>query len=188
MRGLFLTAAMAALFVTGCQRGTTEGDVQSQREDVLEQRQELAETRVEEQQRAQEEIQSEREDLFREEQELAETREEYHQEQAEQRAEQRAEPRDDDRAFGGAAEEGMHTLSGTIESKRADELTLKTEQGEQKLFVTPDTKFTWGGENVQITDIPEGSEVRASYEMKADRHVADEVEVLSQRPMHHQND
>lgn len=179
-------------FAAGCKSSSDRQDVQSERETLLQERQELSEVRTEEQQKLQEELGSAREDFQQEqaelrqgtqeeiagerqdvaeaEQDLAETRQEYRQQGAEETAPA-------EQGVGGAGEAGM-TYSGTIESKKADKLTLKTPEGTQELLVTPDTEFTHLGNDITIADIPEGSNVRASYEMKADKKVADRVEVL----------
>lgn len=173
-------------FAAGCKSSSDRQDVQSERETLLQERQELSEVRTEEQQKLQEELGSAREDFQQEQAELRQgTQEEIagerqdvaeaEQDLAETRQEYRAEGVEE--GVGGAGEAGM-TYSGTIESKKADKLTLKTPEGTQELLVTPDTEFTHMGNDITIADIPEGSNVRASYEMKADKKVADRVEVL----------
>lgn len=190
MRKLIIASiASAAVLVVGCQRNDA-GEVQSERQELIEERQNLQETQAQAQQEvqqteaearqqmqqeiqeqkesAQQEVAEAREDVAEQRQDLAETREEFRQEHQ-------------DEAVGGAGEQGMagQSISGTIESSKADKLMLKTEQGSRELFVTPDTEFNHLGRSIEITEIPKGSQVRASFTKEGNREVADRVEVLA---------
>lgn len=188
MRKLIIAGiASAAVLVVGCQRNNAE-EVQSERQELIEERQNLQETQAQAQQEvqqteaearqqmqqeiqeqresAQQEVAEAREDVTEQRQDLAETREEFQQQQ--------------EGAVGGAGQQGMgQSISGTIESSKADKLTLKTEQGSRELFVTPDTQINHLGRSIEITEIPQGSQVRASFSKEGNREVADRVEVLA---------
>jgi len=189
MRGLILGAAVALVFGVGCQQSRTDaGDVQAQREEVMQERQDLQEQQAQAQQDVQEqyseaqqdadsEVQSEREDVAKAEEEFAQTQQEHQQTQAEEQV--KAEEEQQEAAVGGSGSEGTQSLSGKVDAKKADELTLKTDAGEKKLVITPDTQFTWNGKDVKVDEVPKGAEVRASFKLEGQSHVANKVEVLS---------
>lgn len=189
MRAISLAVLLGgSAMIVGCQRGADREDVQAQREDLLEERKDLAQTRAEAMQErqqevqearqsAQEEVADARQDVVEQRQELQETRSEFHQQQAQQQQQQ---DESGAQAIGGGANEGFEgpTLTGTVQSKMADKLTLQTGQGTRELIITTDTEFTRNGEDIEMNQIAAGSEVRASYKTELDKQVAEKVEVL----------
>jgi hypothetical protein len=99
-------------------------------------------------------------------------------EQVQAEREELIQERQEGEAIGGAGEAGAMSLRGTVESKKADKLTLNTDQGKKDLIVTTDTELVHLGRDIRIEDIVPGAEVRASYNIEANRWVADRVELL----------
>jgi colicin import membrane protein len=161
------------------------GEAAEAQREVQEQREELAETRGE----AQEEIQEQKE-------ELAEAQREARQEMTEaQQAQQQAEQQTGqagqqmeraDRQAGAQAQAGMgreQTASGELVRASDDEIVLRPEggqQGELTLKVSDSTPVTIDGREGKISDLKEGTQVRASYEDAQGERTATRIEAQQQ--------
>lgn len=191
MRKLMMAvAAVAGLaLVSGCK----QNNVESERRDVAEARQEAQQETAEArqnaqeemagaQQNAQEDIASAQQDVREEEQDLAEAQRNQQEELAENQREQQEELKEDT-AQGGSGMAGASaaatSVSGRVLSTGGDSLTLvDTSTNKQIQLKTNDqTRIMQNNAPVKLDDLTEGSQVRASYVMEGKDMVARELTV-----------
>ncbi|RKH57162.1 hypothetical protein D7W81_31885 [Corallococcus aberystwythensis] len=202
MRKLMIavTAVAGLTMVTGCKKD----DVQDQREDVAEARQEAAqetaearqdesrelasaqeganEDVAEARQDANDKIASANEEVRDEEQDLAEAQANRNEDLAEDRAN-----RNEELATGGSGMAGATsaaaatTVNGRVLSKSGDTLTLVDSTNKELKIKTNDKTAVMdnGSRAVKLDDIKEGSQVRASYVMDGKDMVARDVTLVA---------
>lgn len=72
---------------------------------------------------------------------------------------------------------------GRVEARAFDSLVIEEEDGEAvQLMIGNRTRIVSAGKPVNVWSVPEGAEVRASWDKTADPPVADQIEVLDLRP------
>jgi len=189
-RKLMIAAcALAAVAFTGCQdqrqsaqdrlqkeqeklsktEQSAQEDVQKKEADA---QQEIAEARTE----AQEDVQSQEQDVAEQQRELAQTQQEENVAQA------------DDTAMGGSGAAGAGTaLAGSVTAASDNQLTLRPKSGQEvQVQVDQNTRVLGrDGKTLALTDIKEGDEVRASYEMRNGTNYATEVTVAHEKGLFH---
>ncbi|HVG58084.1 MAG TPA: hypothetical protein VNA24_05980 [Hyalangium sp.] len=176
MRKLMVAvAAVAAVALTaGCKRNEVQEErrdlAEAQREaqqDIAEASKDAREERADIQREEQEEIAEAQRDVAEERQDLAEANME------------RAEDLRDDRAGATMVNE---TVTGRVRSTTGDSLVLSVparNNAELKLKTDDSTRVTQNNLAVELDDFEEGTEVRASYVMEGDDLVARDVVIIT---------
>jgi hypothetical protein len=191
MRKLMIavTAVAGLTMVTGCKKD----DVQSQREDVAEARQEAAQETAEARQDESQELASAQENAN---EDVAEARQDANDKIASANEEVRDEEQDlaeaqanrnEDLAEGGSGMAGTTsaaaatTVNGRVLSKSGDTLTLVDSSNKELKIKTNDKTALMdnGSRAVKLDDIQEGSQVRASYVMDGKDMVARDVTLVA---------
>ncbi|AFE04972.1 putative lipoprotein [Corallococcus coralloides DSM 2259] len=191
MRKLMIavTAVAGLTMVTGCKKD----DVQAQREDVAEARQEAAQETAEARQDESQELASAQENAN---EDVAEARQDANDKIASANEEVRDEEQDlaeaqanrnEDLAEGGSGMAGTTsaaaatTVNGRVLSKSGDTLTLVDSSNKELKIKTNDKTALMdnGSRAVKLDDIQEGSQVRASYVMDGKDMVARDVTLVA---------
>ncbi|RKG71353.1 hypothetical protein D7V80_01800 [Corallococcus sp. CA054B] len=191
MRKLMIavTAVAGLTMVTGCKKD----DVQAQREDVAEARQEAAQETAEARQDESRELASAQENAN---EDVAEARQDANDKIASANEEVRDEEQDlaeaqanrnEDLAEGGSGMAGTTsaaaatTVNGRVLSKSGDTLTLVDSSNKELKIKTNDKTALMdnGSRAVKLDDIQEGSQVRASYVMDGKDMVARDVTLVA---------
>ncbi|MBN9686301.1 hypothetical protein JYJ93_28005 [Corallococcus sp. NCSPR001] len=191
MRKLMIavTAVAGLTMVTGCKKD----DVQSQREDVAEARQEAAQETAEARQDESKELASAQQDAN---EDIAEARQDANDKIASANEDVRDEEQDlaearanrnEDLAEGGSGMAGTTsaaaatTVNGRVLSKSGDTLTLVDSTNKELKIKTNDKTAVMdnGSRAVKLDDIQEGSQVRASYVMDGKDMVARDVTLVA---------
>jgi hypothetical protein len=191
MRKLMIavTAVAGLTMVTGCKKD----DVQAQREDVAEARQEAAQQTAEARQEEGQEIASAQQNAN---EDIAEARKDANEEIASANEDVRDEEkdlaeaqanRDEDAALGGSGMAGTTaaaaatTVNGRVLSKSGDTLTLVDSANKELKIKTNDKTAMLDNASraVKLDDIKEGSQVRASYVMDGKDMVARDVTLVA---------
>lgn len=157
------------------------------REELAQARQELHEARQElreAQQQAQQQIQEALEAQRRAEQQaqIAQQQAQQARDQLAQRQGQQAQVGTGAQAGTGAQTGSMLTVNGRVAATQEDALLLRSPAGESvRLLINEDTQILINGEQREITDIPAGVEVRASYRPMGEQEpTALRIEVMNQ--------
>jgi hypothetical protein len=174
MRKLMIavTAVAGLAMVPGCKRE----NVESARQDVAEAQQEASRETAEAQQEAQEDIAGAQQDVQEERQDLAQAEQNRNEDLAEDQRE-----RSEDLAQGGSGTAGATaaatSVNGRVLSTSGDSLTVvDTSNNRQlKLKTNDQTRITQNNAPVELDDVTEGSQVRASYVMDGKDMVAREL-------------
>lgn len=148
------------------------GSASDAREEVAETRQELLKAQQEAQQQSQQALEAQR---------RAEEQAQAAQQQAQQAEEQLAQRQEQQAQAGSGAQAGtLLTVNGRVTAAQEDSLLLRSPAGESvRLLINDETQILINGEQGEITDIPEGMEVRASYRtLSGQEPTALRVEVL----------
>lgn len=84
-------------------------------------------------------------------------------------------------AAAGTASGSEHIASGQVVSAKQDELVLRQGSGapDLKLKVSPSTTVTMGGRQASISELKEGTQVRAAYQQQGGDQQAIRIEALS---------
>ncbi|NRD64437.1 hypothetical protein HRD49_22040 [Corallococcus exiguus] len=191
MRKLMIavTAVAGLTMVTGCKKD----DVQAQREDVAEARQEAAQETAEARQDEGREMASAQQDAN---EDIAEARQDANEEIASANEDVRDEEQDlaeaqanrnEDLAEGGSGMAGTTsaaaatTVNGRVIAKSGDTLTLVDSTNKELKIKTNDRTALMdnGSRAVKLDDIKEGSQVRASYVMDGKDMVARDVTLVA---------
>ncbi|RKH00659.1 hypothetical protein [Corallococcus carmarthensis] len=191
MRKLMIavTAVAGLTMVTGCKKD----DVQEQREDVAEARQEAAQETAEARQDESKELASAQHDAN---EDIAEARQDANDKIASANEDVRDEEKDlaeaqanrnEDLAEGGSGMAGTTsaaaatTVNGRVISKSGDTLTLVDSTNKELKIKTNDKTALMdnGSRAVKLDDIKEGSQVRASYVMDGKDMVARDVTLVA---------
>ncbi|RKG57705.1 hypothetical protein D7X30_19670 [Corallococcus sp. AB011P] len=191
MRKLMIavTAVAGLTMVTGCKRD----DVQAQREDVAEARQEAAQEKAEARQDESQELAATQQDAN---EDIAEARQDANDKIASANEDVRDEEQDlaeaqanrnEDLAEGGSGMAGTTsaaaatTVNGRVLSKSGDTLTLVDSTNKELKIKTNDKTAVMdnGSRAVKLDDIKEGSQVRASYVMDGKDMVARDVTLVA---------
>ncbi|NOK23227.1 hypothetical protein [Corallococcus carmarthensis] len=191
MRKLMIavTAVAGLTMVTGCKKD----DVQEQREDVAEARQEAAQETAEARQDESKELASAQHDAN---EDIAEARQDANDKIASANEDVRDEEQDlaeaqanrnEDLAEGGSGMAGTTsaaaatTVNGRVISKSGDTLTLVDSTNKELKIKTNDKTALMdnGSRAVKLDDIKEGSQVRASYVMDGKDMVARDVTLVA---------
>ncbi|QAT84458.1 putative lipoprotein [Corallococcus coralloides] len=191
MRKLMIavTAVAGLTMVTGCKKD----DVQAQREDVAEARQEAAQEMAEARQDESQELAATQQDAN---EDIAEARQDANDEIASANEDVRDEEQDlaearanrnEDLAEGGSGMAGTTsaaaatTVNGRVLSKSGDTLTLVDSSNKELKIKTNDKTAMMdnGSRAVKLDDIQEGSQVRASYVMDGKDMVARDVTLVA---------
>ncbi|WP_237726629.1 hypothetical protein [Corallococcus coralloides] len=184
-----VTAVAGLTMVTGCKKD----DVQAQREDVAEARQEAAQETAEARQDESQELASAQENAN---EDVAEARQDANDKIASANEEVRDEEQDlaeaqanrnEDLAEGGSGMAGTTsaaaatTVNGRVLSKSGDTLTLVDSSNKELKIKTNDKTALMdnGSRAVKLDDIQEGSQVRASYVMDGKDMVARDVTLVA---------
>jgi hypothetical protein len=184
-----VTAVAGLTMVTGCKKD----DVQSQREDVAEARQEAAQETAEARQDESKELASAHENAN---EDIAEARQDANDKIASANEEVRDEEQDlaeaqanrnEDLAEGGSGMAGTTsaaaatTVNGRVLSKSGDTLTLVDSTNKELKIKTNDKTAMLDNSSkaVKLDDIKEGSQVRASYVMDGKDMVARDVTLVA---------
>ncbi|MHA7630041.1 hypothetical protein [Corallococcus sp. M7] len=184
-----VTAVAGLTMVTGCKKD----DVQSQREDVAEARQEAAQETAEARQDESQELASAQQNAN---EDVAEARQDANDKIASANEEVRDEEQDlaeaqanrnEDLAEGGSGMAGTTsaaaatTVNGRVLSKSGDTLTLVDSSNKELKIKTNDKTALMdnGSRAVKLDDIQEGSQVRASYVMDGKDMVARDVTLVA---------
>ncbi|WP_233585067.1 hypothetical protein [Corallococcus sp. CA054B] len=184
-----VTAVAGLTMVTGCKKD----DVQAQREDVAEARQEAAQETAEARQDESRELASAQENAN---EDVAEARQDANDKIASANEEVRDEEQDlaeaqanrnEDLAEGGSGMAGTTsaaaatTVNGRVLSKSGDTLTLVDSSNKELKIKTNDKTALMdnGSRAVKLDDIQEGSQVRASYVMDGKDMVARDVTLVA---------
>ncbi|WAS82268.1 MULTISPECIES: hypothetical protein [unclassified Corallococcus] len=184
-----VTAVAGLTMVTGCKKD----DVQSQREDVAEARQEAAQETAEARQDESKELASAQQDAN---EDIAEARQDANDKIASANEDVRDEEQDlaearanrnEDLAEGGSGMAGTTsaaaatTVNGRVLSKSGDTLTLVDSTNKELKIKTNDKTAVMdnGSRAVKLDDIQEGSQVRASYVMDGKDMVARDVTLVA---------
>jgi hypothetical protein len=148
------------------------GAVAEAREEVTEAQQELTE--------AQQQVQQERQQAL-EAQRRAAQQAQAAQQQAQQASEQLTQQQQQAQAGAGAQPDALLTVNGRVAATQEDSLLLRSQAGESvRLLINDDTQVLINGRQGEITDIPEGVEVRASYRSLGEQeNTALRVEVMN---------
>ncbi|NOJ97547.1 hypothetical protein D7W82_32785 [Corallococcus sp. CA049B] len=191
MRKLMIavTAVAGLTMVTGCKKD----DVQAQREDVAEARQEAAQETAEARQDESKELAATQQDAN---EDIAEARQDANDKIASANEDVRDEEQDlaearanrnEDLAEGGSGMAGTTsaaaatTVNGRVLSKSGDTLTLVDSTNKELKIKTNDKTALMdnGSRAVKLDDIQEGSQVRASYVMDGKDMVARDVTLVA---------
>lgn len=191
MRKLMIavTAVAGLTMVTGCKKD----DVQSQREDVAEARQEAAQETAEARQDESKEMASAQQNAN---EDIAEARQDANEKIASANEDVRDEEKDlaeaqanrnEDLAEGGSGMAGTTsaaaatTVNGRVLSKSGDTLTLVDTSNKELKIKTNDKTAVMDNASraVKLDDIKEGSQVRASYVMDGKDMVARDVTLVA---------
>ncbi|MFP2896646.1 hypothetical protein [Corallococcus sp. 4LFB] len=183
-----VTAVAGLTMVTGCK----QDNVQEQREDVAEARQEAAQETAEARQDLGQEVASAREDAS---EDVAEARQDANDKIASANQEVREEEKDlaearanrnEDLAEGGSGMAGTAaaatTVNGRVLSTSGDTLTLVDSSSNKELKIKTNDKTAMmdnSNRAVKLDDIQEGSQVRASYVMDGKDLVARDVTLVA---------
>lgn len=184
-----VTAVAGLTMVTGCKRD----DVQAQREDVAEARQEAAQEKAEARQDESQELAATQQDAN---EDIAEARQDANDKIASANEDVRDEEQDlaearanrnEDLAEGGSGMAGTTsaaaatTVNGRVLSKSGDTLTLVDSTNKELKIKTNDKTAVMdnGSRAVKLDDIKEGSQVRASYVMDGKDMVARDVTLVA---------
>nr|WP_240672851.1 hypothetical protein [Corallococcus coralloides] len=184
-----VTAVAGLTMVTGCKKD----DVQAQREDVAEARQEAAQEMAEARQDESQELAATQQDAN---EDIAEARQDANDEIASANEDVRDEEQDlaearanrnEDLAEGGSGMAGTTsaaaatTVNGRVLSKSGDTLTLVDSSNKELKIKTNDKTAMMdnGSRAVKLDDIQEGSQVRASYVMDGKDMVARDVTLVA---------
>ncbi|WP_233613533.1 MULTISPECIES: hypothetical protein [Corallococcus] len=184
-----VTAVAGLTMVTGCKKD----DVQAQREDVAEARQEAAQETAEARQDENQEMASAQHDAN---EDIAEAREDANDKIASANEDVRDEEQDlaeaqanrnEDLAAGGSGMAGTTsaaaatTVNGRVIGKSGDTLTLVDSTNKELKIKTNDRTALMdnGSRAVKLDDIKEGSQVRASYVMDGKDMVARDVTLVA---------
>jgi hypothetical protein len=167
------------------------GEAADARKDVADEQKDLAKARADAQKDVQEEKADAQKDVQDEKKDLAEARGEAQEKTAEaQAAQQQAEQKSGQagqqmergqQAMGGQAQAGMgaQTASGELVRASSEEIVLRPEggqQGELTLKVNESTPVTIDGREGKLSDLKEGTQVRASYEDAQGERTATSIE------------
>ena len=177
MRKLMMavTAVAGLAVATGCQRSGS--DVQNQREEVAKAQQDVGEANREAHEKVTEETADARQEAG---QEVAQAQENLNEEQQKLRETQAEQQKDMVGATAAAT-----TVQGSLQSKDDDLLVLTVPaQGNRQLRLKTDdkTRVMQGTREVELDDIQEGSQVRASYVAEGNDMVARDVTVVTPAP------
>lgn len=184
-----VTAVAGLTMVTGCKKD----DVQAQREDVAEARQEAAQEMAEARQDESQELAATQQDAN---EDIAEARQDANDKIASANEDVRDEEQDlaearanrnEDLAEGGSGMAGTTsaaaatTVNGRVLSKSGDTLTLVDSANKELKIKTNDKTALMdnGSRAVKLDDIQEGSQVRASYVMDGKDMVARDVTLVA---------
>ncbi|WP_233588078.1 hypothetical protein [Corallococcus sp. CA049B] len=184
-----VTAVAGLTMVTGCKKD----DVQAQREDVAEARQEAAQETAEARQDESKELAATQQDAN---EDIAEARQDANDKIASANEDVRDEEQDlaearanrnEDLAEGGSGMAGTTsaaaatTVNGRVLSKSGDTLTLVDSTNKELKIKTNDKTALMdnGSRAVKLDDIQEGSQVRASYVMDGKDMVARDVTLVA---------
>lgn len=143
-----------------------------QREDVGDAREEVAEARTDLQE-AQQEVQQQRQEALE-----AQRRAEQQAQVAQQQAQDATQQLKQQQSQQGA----LITVNGRVAATQDNALLLRSPAGESvRLFVNDDTQVLINGQRAAITDLTQGTEVRASYRNLGEKEpLALRVEVMNQ--------
>jgi hypothetical protein len=157
------------------------GEAADARKDVADEQKDLAKARAD----AQKDVQGEKKDLTEARGEAQEKTAEAQaaQQQAEQKTGQAGQQMEQggQQAMGGQAQAGMgaQTAAGELVRASSDEIVLRPEggqQGELTLKVNESTPVTIDGREGKLSDLKEGTQVRASYEDAQGERTATRIE------------
>ncbi|MGQ0505539.1 MAG: peptidylprolyl isomerase [Myxococcaceae bacterium] len=172
-KALIAAVAVAGLGFAGCksrseevndQRADLAREAQKANKEIADIRSEAAKDKAEVDARAAKEIADERKDVADERGDLAKVESDLSKEQRKDAV--------------NALPAG--TMTGTLQSTLGNKLTLRDNQGVEHSFGVKDsTRVTFNGQNVELDDYREGTEVRASFVSEGNDKIANDVVILA---------